>query len=332
MIDAVLDWINVRLRAVVVALVVGCGPPPGPAYPTQPPPDPIDEPVAALPGPVEPGSIGKVVDRSVDFAFEGGQLEFELRQDGDRVVQIARSRYAVPVMIHWELGALENLEPTTPVSGATLLPAAPRPQAAGAAILLAELRTIDTRHNYRRDFAFRARFGDPRAQAATYAYGLPYPRGLMYSVLQGFHGAFSHRGSNEYAVDFDCPVATPVIATRDGVVVAANASAQGSGTTPDFLDYKRVNFVMIRHDDGTIGEYLHLSPSGIEVKPGQRVKRGDELALSGFTGFSSTPHLHFQVMTAAEDGIAARSFPFLLAVSPGRNEPPVQGRAYLSWE
>jgi murein DD-endopeptidase MepM/ murein hydrolase activator NlpD len=151
-------------------------------------------------------------------------------------------------------------------------------------------------------------------------------------VLQGFHGAFSHRGSNEYAVDFDCPVATPVIATRPGVVVAVNASAQGSGTTNEFLEFSRVNFVLVRHDDGTLGEYMHLSPSGVEVKPGQVVRRGQELALSGNTGFSSTPHLHFQVMTSAQDGVAARSFPFRIAVAPGRVEEPVQGRSYTAWE
>ena len=119
-------------------------------------------------------------------------------------------------------------------------------------------------------------------------------------MLQGFHGAFSHRGSNEYAVDFDCPVATPVLAARPGIVVAANAAAQGSGTTPDFLEYRRTNFVLVLHDDGTLGEYMHLAPSGVRVSVGQRVERGDELALSGNTGFSSTPHLHFQVMTAGE--------------------------------
>ena len=56
--------------------------------------------------------------------------------------------------------------------------------------------------------AVSARFGDPRARPRSYGYRLPYARGTTYSVLQGFHGAFSHRGSNEYAVDFDCPVAT----------------------------------------------------------------------------------------------------------------------------
>jgi murein DD-endopeptidase MepM/ murein hydrolase activator NlpD len=180
--------------------------------------------------------------------------------------------------------------------------------------------------------ALHARFGDPDARPAPYPYRLPYPAGQTFSVLQGFHGAFSHRGSNEYAVDFDCPVATHVLAARPGIVVASNAAAQGAGTTPAYQERDRTNFVYVLHDDGTLGEYMHLAPSGVKVTPGQRVARGDELALSWFTGFSSTPHLHFQVLTAAPDGIAARSFPFVLAVAPGRVEAPVRGRAYASWE
>ncbi len=74
--------------------------------------------------------------------------------------------------------------------------------------------------------------------------------------------------------------------------------------------------MLVLHDDGTLGEYMHLAPAGVEVQPGTPVNRGDELALSGNTGYSTTPHLHFQVMTAADDGIAARSFPFKLAVRP----------------
>src|SRR5690606_7462938 len=115
-----------------------------------------------------------------------------------------------------------------------------------------------------REVEISARFGDPAARPTPYAYRLPYRAGSTFSVLQGFHGAFSHRGSNEYAVDFDCPVATPVLATRPGLVVATNAAAQDSGTTPDFLEYERTNFVLVLHDDGTIGEYMHLSPSGVK--------------------------------------------------------------------
>jgi murein DD-endopeptidase MepM/ murein hydrolase activator NlpD len=305
-----------------------------------PAPDPIYQPQApqphgggaASPGTADPAQLGALDDRITDFAFDGGQLEFELFRSGARIVQVARNRYAVPIVLRWSITGLDNLEPQSPTEGVAYLPAAPAPLGAGPTVILAELEQVDTSRRYRRELHRRARFGDPRAEPAEYAYGLPYPAGLTFSVLQGFHGAFSHRGSNEYAIDFDCPVATAVLAARPGTVVAANASAQSAGTTPDFLDYRRTNFVLLLHDDGTLGEYMHLSPSGIEVAPGQHIQRGQSIALSGNTGFSSTPHLHFQVMTAGDDGVSARSFPFRIAVGPSRVEEPIQGRRYTAWE
>jgi murein DD-endopeptidase MepM/ murein hydrolase activator NlpD len=312
----------------LVFCVFGCTPPPqGPLYP---------EPVmpAENPAPSEPATIGALDDRMVDFVFDGGQIEFEMYRHDDRIVQIARNRFAVPIMISWSMDELENLETvfTAKAEGVAFLPAAPKPLGLGQPVVISELRMTDPTRAYRRHLKFRARFGDPRSKPTPYRYALPYPHGLTFAVMQGFHGAFSHKGSNEYAVDFDCPVATPVLAAREGIVVASNASAQGSGTTPDYLDYHHTNFVIILHDDGTLGEYMHLSQSSVDVAPGQKVPRGHELALSGNTGFSSTPHLHFQVMTAADDGVAARSFPFELAVAPTKVEEPALGHRYSAWE
>ncbi|MBA3457212.1 MAG: M23 family metallopeptidase [Deltaproteobacteria bacterium] len=311
----------------MLAAAIACTHPPPQRYANQDPVVP-EERLA----PENPAELGQLDDRLVDFVFDGGQIEFEMYRNGDRVVQIARSRYAVPMMIAWSIAQLDNLEPTTPSSGVAYLPAAPSPLGIGKAVVLAELRQPDGSRPYRRHLTFRARFGDPRSVPRPYHYALPYPHGLTFAVLQGFHGNFSHKGSNEYAVDFDCPVATPVRATREGVIVAANAAAQGSGTTPDYLDYDRTNFVIVMHDDGTLGEYMHLAPSSVGVKPGQKVERGQVLALSGNTGFSSTPHLHFQVMTAGDDGISARSFPFELAIRPDKVEEPTLGRRYAAWE
>lgn len=280
----------------------------------------------------DPARLGKLDDRMIDFVFDGGQLEFELYRSGTRIVQVARSRYVIPIVIRWTMTALDNLEALTPIEGSTTLPPASAPNGIGPTVVLGELEQVDASRRYRRELYFRGRFGDPRAQPAPYAYGLPWPAGLTFTVLQGFHGAFSHRGSNEYAIDFDCPVATPVLAARPGVVVVANAAAQGAGSTPEYKDFKRTNFVLVLHEDGTLGEYMHLAPSGVEVTPGQRVERGQQIALSGNTGYSSTPHLHFQVVTAGEDGITARSFPIRLAVAPNRVEEPVQGRRYSAWE
>lgn len=280
----------------------------------------------------DPTRAGVIVDRTSDFVFDGGRIEFEMRRDRDHVIEIARNHYAVPVVMSWTFTDLQNLEPTGRTAGAVLLPAADKPNGVGPPVVLTTFRIWDMNRPFHRELQMHARFGDPSARPTPYPYRLPYRAGSTFTVLQGFHGAFSHRGSNEYAIDFDCPVATPVLAARPGLVVASHAAAQGSGTTPDFLEYRRTNFVLVLHEDGTLGEYMHLATSGVRVQVGQRVERGDELALSGNTGFSSTPHLHFQVMTAAPDGISALSFPFELAVSANRVERPVQGRAYPSWE
>ena len=313
------------MRWLVLLVALGCGPPPGSATWVLPAPPPPSE-------PVDLRTAGVVVDRLSAFAFDGGRIELEMRRDGTRVIEVAYNHFAAPLVIAWQLSDFQNLEPAEATSGVVVLPAAESPNAQGPGVVLTTLAILDPTRPYHRAIALHERFGDPQARPTPYAYRLPYPAGKTFAVLQGFHGAFSHRGSNEYAVDFDCPVATRVLAARPGTVIASNAAAQGAGTTPDFLEYSRTNFVLVLHDDGTLGEYMHLAPSGIEVAPGQRVERGQELGLSGNTGFSSTPHLHFQVMTAADDGIAARSFPIRFAVAPDRIEAPVQGRAYPAWE
>ena len=201
-------------------------------------------------------------------------------------------------------------------------------------MVLAELDQLDTSRRYRRELYFHARFGDPRARArALRLRACPTARGLTFSVLQGFHGAFSHRGSNEYAVDFDCPVATPVLAARPGVVVAANAAAQGAGTTPEFLDYKRTNFVLVLHDDGTLGEYMHLAPSGDRghARPARRARPGARAVGQHRVLVDAAPALPGHDRRRRRR-VGAQSFPFQLAVAPNRVEEPVQGRRYAAWE
>ncbi|MBS0877231.1 MULTISPECIES: murein DD-endopeptidase MepM [unclassified Tatumella] len=85
-----------------------------------------------------------------------------------------------------------------------------------------------------------------------------------------------HRG-----VDFALPIGTPVLAVGDGeVVVSKNGGAAG-------------NYVALRHGRQYMTRYMHLSR--LLVKPGQKVKRGDRIALSGNTGRSTGPHLHFEI-------------------------------------
>ncbi|MEM1125240.1 MAG: M23 family metallopeptidase [Bacteroidota bacterium] len=89
-----------------------------------------------------------------------------------------------------------------------------------------------------------------------------------------------------YGVDFAAPVGTPVHATADGVVNRVGRSAT-AGT-----------FVELKHPaSGYLTFYAHLSEVPSTIKPGQRVSRGEQIALSGNTGLSSGPHLHYEVRT-----------------------------------
>lgn len=82
-------------------------------------------------------------------------------------------------------------------------------------------------------------------------------------------------------VDFAVPIGTPVLAVGDGeVVISKNGGAAG-------------NYITIRHNHQYMTRYMHLKK--LFVKPGQKVKRGYCIALSGNTGRSTGPHLHFEV-------------------------------------
>ena len=99
---------------------------------------------------------------------------------------------------------------------------------------------------------------------------------------------------------------TPVHAARGGVVVRVKDDSDIGGSS---MRYDRWNnYVLIRHDDGTLGYYCHLQKGGVCVKPGQAVKTGQLLAHSGNTGFSSGPHLHFCVLQT-RDGRQRVSIP-----------------------
>lgn len=82
--------------------------------------------------------------------------------------------------------------------------------------------------------------------------------------------------------DFRVPFGTEVFATGDGVVIESGYSTGGFG-----------NYVVIDHDYGLSTLYGHLSQ--IKVPKGTNVKRGDIIGISGNSGLSSGPHLHYQV-------------------------------------
>lgn len=165
----------------------------------------------------------------------------------------------------------------------------------------------DKRRQSSYQFNFQWTWGSLHAQHQdAYRYTLPYTPGKAYRVDQGFNGSYSHSGDFQYAIDWNMPVGTPVHAARGGIVVGVKDSYSEGG--PNRKYQNSANYVMIKHSDGTIGEYAHLQRGSAKVKVGDEVQEGQLLAASGNTGFSSGPHLHFFVYKAI-DGGHRQSFP-----------------------
>lgn len=85
-----------------------------------------------------------------------------------------------------------------------------------------------------------------------------------------------------YGIDFTAPVGTEIYATGDGRVTEVAASKVGYG-----------NYIQLDHGYGYSTLYAHLHK--FNVKPGQKVKRGEVIGYVGNTGTSTAPHLHYEV-------------------------------------
>jgi len=104
-----------------------------------------------------------------------------------------------------------------------------------------------------------------------------------------FGGRKMHTG-----IDITMPRGTPLQATADGVVSFSGRNG-GNG-----------NVVVIEHGHGLTSVYAHNSKNS--VKAGQAIKRGEVIALSGSTGVSTGPHLHYEVW---RNGQSINPAPFL---------------------
>ncbi len=123
-----------------------------------------------------------------------------------------------------------------------------------------------------------------------YIYELPYKKGETYRVVQGYGGLFSH--THIAAIDFDMPLGTKVFAARSGTVFAYKDDSNEGGVSSKYK--RKANYLIIKHEDGSLGCYWHLQKNGALIKSG-RVQKGQLIALSGATGFILRPHLHFSV-------------------------------------
>ena len=156
-------------------------------------------------------------------------------------------------------------------------------------------------------------------------YLFPYAEGSSYRLIQTYGSSLSHTGLEHYALDFYMDIGTPVHAARGGVVARVEESNDKGCWEKDCGAF--ANFVVVLHDDGTTGEYYHLQKDGALVDVGQRVEAGQKIALSGNTGHTTMPHLHFAVYKAASWG-ATQSVPVRFLSTEGVVSNPRRFKRY----
>lgn len=152
-------------------------------------------------------------------------------------------------------------------------------------------------------FTSKAQLGDPNNSKHNkgHLYDLPYKKGASYTVLQGWNGKFSHRSKkSKYAIDFKMPIGDTICAARKGTVVRTEDKYSESGGK-DFIDM--ANQIVILHVDGTLAFYVHLKYKGVLINQGDEVIAGQPIGLSGNTGYSTKPHLHFVVREAPDKAV-----------------------------
>lgn len=123
---------------------------------------------------------------------------------------------------------------------------------------------------------------------------MPMPAGsFRYTSPYGFRtNPFGGGGQMHTGIDMAAPAGTPYYAIADGVVVVNGAKSGRFG-----------NDIVIRHEiDGEVfySWYIHSYADGIFVEEGQEVKAGDHIGNVGSSGYSTGPHLHFEIRDGSE--------------------------------
>ena len=209
-------------------------------------------------------------------------------------------------LMHGPVQVMLRFKRNRNVVGSPALPATATVPARSS-VLVATISTTDPMRGNEFELLLDGLPGDPAAQPKDYDYRLPFDYARV-RVDQGPGGSFSHNDpQNRYAVDFALAEGTPIVAVREGTVMQVESDFEKAGLNREKYG-GRANFIRIVHDDGSMAVYAHLQPEGVQVRTGQRVRKGQRIGLSGNTGFSTAPHLHFVLQ--ANRGMRLESIPF----------------------
>ena len=126
---------------------------------------------------------------------------------------------------------------------------------------------------------------------SSFIYHLPYQENKSHLLVQGYFSHYTHK--HRAALDFKMKKGTKVCAVRDGIVLRTKADGKKGGSNAKYRPDG--NYIVIQHSDSTRSGYWHLRHEALFVKVGDQVKQGQVIGLSGRTGYTYFPHLHFIV-------------------------------------
>jgi|SRR3989344_1296957 len=105
----------------------------------------------------------------------------------------------------------------------------------------------------------------------------------------------AHTGRLRHSIDFFCEEETPIYASLEGEVAWLKEDSNEGGPQKKYWD--KGNRIVLKHANQEYTAYEHLRYRGMVVELGQQVRTGQLIGYSGNTGWSNSPHLHFEVFT-----------------------------------
>jgi murein DD-endopeptidase MepM/ murein hydrolase activator NlpD len=125
----------------------------------------------------------------------------------------------------------------------------------------------------------------------SFVYTLPFQKNKKHLLIQGYFSKYTHK--NRAALDFKMKRGTTICAARGGVVVRVKEDGRKGGLNKKYRPDG--NVIVIQHADGSRAGYWHLQFNSAIVNVGDTVAQGQAIGLSGKTGYTLFPHLHFIV-------------------------------------
>lgn len=202
--------------------------------------------------------------------------------------------FLAPVEIH--LTALDSTKPFIKVNSYGLLKE--KDTLKNALVIPMEKIKDTSKVSFSEYLKFSIKFGNPNETYDTaYEYELPFQKGKRYKIIQSFGGKFSHnKPHSKYALDIGMPIGDTITAARRGKVYFVKDDSKEHCRTRKCIDM--ANKIYVIHEDGTMAHYVHLDFEGALVEVGDTVEANQPIGISGMTGFTTIPHLHFVLYKA----------------------------------